>query len=62
MASNDLMLFFTKRASRLSGITDSTFEIEDLKVSLAKKKIVFKVTGDCIKWDQIEISTHREEN
>lgn len=56
------MLFFTKKISKLSGITDSTFEIEDLKVSLARKTIVFMGTGDCVKWDQIEIATYREEN
>lgn len=42
-------------------MTDSIFEIGRLKVSLARKKIVFMRVKDCIK-QQIEISTYKEEN
>lgn len=42
-------------------MSDSIFEIGKLKVSLARKKIVFMHVKDCIK-QQVEISTYKEEN
>ena len=43
-------------------MTDSIFEIEKLRVSLARKKIVFMSIGGGIKWDQTDISTYRGEH